>query len=284
MLSRLGAEVDEAADGATALNQLEQARTGGVPYRLMLLDCRMPEMDGFQVAERAKANGQEGLAVLMLSSDGLKIQLTHAHELGIHAYLVKPIRRADLYQAIEAAMANNATKSEAGVMEPGKATEVALAPASVAKAQPKRSVKILLADDSQDNRLLIHAYLKKTGYLLDDAENGAIAVAMVKAGNYALVLMDVQMPVMDGLEATRIIRAWEQEYALPRLPIFALTASAVEQDVRRAIDAGVDLHLSKPIKKAVLIAAIANVVAALPPIVKPSGDSSRVNAPDFPPQ
>jgi two-component system sensor histidine kinase/response regulator len=220
----------------------------------------------------------------MLSSDGLKIQLTHAHELGIHAYLVKPIRRADLYQAIEAAMANNATKSEASVMEPGKATEFALVPASVAKARPKPSVKILLADDSPDNRLLIHAYLKKTGYLLDDAENGAIAVAMVKAGNYALVLMDVQMPVVDGLEATRIIRAWEQEHALPRLPIFALTASAVEQDVRRAIDAGVDLHLSKPIKKAVLIAAIANAVAALPPIVKTLGDSSRVSAPDFPPQ
>ena len=78
----------------------------------------------------------------------------------------------------------------------------------------------------------------------------------MKSGNYDLVLMDIQMPVMDGLEATRAIRAWERERGLSRMPILALTASALDEDVRRTLEAGVDLHISKPIKKAVLIAAI----------------------------
>ena len=122
--------------------------------------------------------------------------------------------------------------------------------------QPDHPLNILLADDSKDNRLLIHAYLKDTGYRLEDAENGAIAVAKLKTGKYNLVLMDIQMPVMDGLEATRAIRAWEQERGLSPTPILALTASALDEDVRRTLEAGADMHVSKPIKKAVLIAAI----------------------------
>jgi CheY-like chemotaxis protein len=105
---------------------------------------------------------------------------------------------------------------------------------------------------------LIQAYLKETGYRLDEAEDGAIAVSKLKAGNHDLVLMDMQMPVMDGLEATRAIRDWERERGLPRTPILALTASALDEDVRRALEAGADMHISKPIRKAVLKAAIKN--------------------------
>ena len=155
-------------------------------------------------------------------------------------------------------MANHTAHSDAGVVEPEQAKALALTPDTAAKTQPDLPLSILLADDSKDNRLLIHAYLKDTGYRLDDAENGAIAVAKLKAGNYDLVLMDIQMPVMDGLEATRAIRAWEQEGGRSRTPILALTASALDDDVRRTFEAGVDMHISKPIKKAVLIAAIKN--------------------------
>jgi CheY-like chemotaxis protein len=130
---------------------------------------------------------------------------------------------------------------------------------AVADTRATIPLNILLADDSPDNRLLVHAYLRNTGYLLDDAENGVIALAKVKAGNYDLVLMDVQMPMMDGLEATRAIREWERELDRPRLPIFALTASAVEEDVKRSRVAGMDQHISKPIKKGVLLAAIKGV-------------------------
>ena len=91
---------------------------------------------------------------------------------------------------------------------------------------------------------------------MEDAENGAIAVAKLKARSYDIVLMDIQMPVMDGLEATRTIRDWERERGLSRTPIVALTASALDEDVRRTLEAGVDMHVSKPIKKVALIAAI----------------------------
>jgi CheY-like chemotaxis protein len=201
------------------------------------------------------------LTVLMLSSDDLKVQLKRARELGLDAYLVKPVRRTALFEAITIAMANHTTHPDAGVAEPEQAKTLALIPGTAAKTPPDLHLNILLADDSKDNRLLIHAFLKDTGYLVEDAENGAIAVANLKARNYDLVLMDIQMPVMDGLEATRAIRAWEQEGGKPRTPILALTASAVDEDVRRTFEAGVDMHISKPIRKAVLIAAIKNSVS-----------------------
>jgi CheY-like chemotaxis protein len=256
LLSSRGAEVDEAEDGLTGLERIERAKATGVPYKLVLLDCRMPGMDGFQVAERLKAGMGQDLTVLMLSSDDLKVQLTRARELGLDAYLVKPVRRSDLFDAIGTAMAKHTARSATGAVEPARTPSLTLTEDVAEIAQPDRPLRILLADDSKDNRLLIHAYLKDTAWQLDDAENGAIAVARIKAGSYDVVLMDIQMPVMDGLEATSAIRAWEKERGLSRTPILALTASALDEDVRRTLDAGVDMHVSKPIKKAVLLAAI----------------------------
>ncbi|MGC2492405.1 response regulator [Candidatus Binatus sp.] len=256
MLSSRGADVDEAEDGPTALEQIERARATGVPYKLVLLDCRMPGMDGFQVAERLKAGMGQDLTVLMLSSDDLKVQLTRARELGLDAYLVKPVRRSDLFDAIGTAMAKHAALSATGAVEPAHTPSLTSTEDVTEIAQPDRPLRILLADDSKDNRLLIHAFFKDTAWQLDDAENGAIAVARIKAGSYDVVLMDIQMPMMDGLEATSAIRAWEKERGLSRTPILALTASALDEEVRRTLDAGVDMHVSKPIKKAVLLAAI----------------------------
>ena len=256
MLSSRGAEVDEAEDGLTALEHIERARTVGVPFKLVLLDCRMPGMNGFQVAERLKAASEEGLTVLMLSSDDLKVQLTRARELGLDAYLVKPVRRRDLFAAIAAMMIKHAARSKGDAAEHRHTAALVSAEDTAAIPEPGRPLSILLADDSKDNRLLIHAYLKDTDWRLDDAENGAIALTKLKTGNFDLVLMDVQMPVMDGLEATRSIRKWEKERGLSRTPILALTASALDEDVRRTLEAGVDMHVSKPIKKTVLVAAI----------------------------
>ena len=122
-------------------------------------------------------------------------------------------------------MANHAAHLDAGTMEPQQTATLASTPSDAPNTQPDYPLSILLADDSEDNRMLIHSYLKDTGYRLDDADNGAIAVAKLKVGNYDLVLMDIQMPVMDGLEATRAIRDWERERGLWRTPILALTAS-----------------------------------------------------------
>ena len=253
MLSSRGALVDEADNGAIALAMLEASSKSAKPYRLILLDCRMPGMDGFEVAERIKSLSYGALSVMMLTSDDLKSEIAKSRKYGLDAHLVKPVRRADLYESIAIAMSHKRdAKPEAAPTQKEKSE--AIAPA-------KPTLRVLLVDDSPDNRLLVRAYLKNSRYTLDEAEDGSIAVAKVKNGKYDAILMDIQMPVMDGLEATRAIREWEKTSATARLPIIALTASALEDDVRRTLEAGADRHVAKPVKKSILIAAIDGVTA-----------------------
>lgn len=117
-------------------------------------------------------------------------------------------------------------------------------------------IKILLVDDSEDNRMLIESLLKKSPYSIETAENGKVAVARFKEGNYDLVLMDMQMPVMDGYAATREIRKWESETGRRPIPVIALTAYALKEDIDKSIEAGCTAHLPKPVKRVALIAAI----------------------------
>lgn len=124
------------------------------------------------------------------------------------------------------------------------------------KPAASRNLNILLVDDSEDNRMLIRAYLKSTPHRLDIAENGAIAVEKFRAGSYDLVLMDMQMPVMDGYSATQAIRAWESEHRINAASIIALTAHAMKEDTQKSLDAGCDEHLTKPIKKNTLLKVI----------------------------
>jgi CheY-like chemotaxis protein len=119
----------------------------------------------------------------------------------------------------------------------------------------------LIADDSPDNRMLIRAYTKKTPYLLTEAQDGQIAVERFIDGNFDLVLMDIQMPVLDGYSAVRTIRQFERANGRTRTPIVALSASALEEDVRRAMEAGCDMHVSKPVKKLTLLEAIGHAIA-----------------------
>ena len=123
-----------------------------------------------------------------------------------------------------------------------------------------RPLRILLADDSPDNRLLVHNYMRNTRYRIDDAENGKIAIEKFTAFEYDLVLMDIQMPEMDGYEATRTIRRWEREHQRPRTPILAVTAAALEENKRRTFEAGCDLHITKPVKRGTLLHAIREAV------------------------
>ncbi len=129
-------------------------------------------------------------------------------------------------------------------------------PAVAAAADLLQGLKILLVEDAADNILLIRAYLKQTPYELDVAENGAIAVEMFKRKHYDLVFMDIQMPVMDGHTATRQMRAWEREQGRQSSIILALTAHALEEDRQKSLTAGCNSHLTKPIKRAVLLDAI----------------------------
>jgi signal transduction histidine kinase/CheY-like chemotaxis protein len=269
MLTSRGAEVSEAEDGPQGLASLERARLSGRPFKLVLLDCRMPGMDGFQVAEQIKSIGYDGIPLLMLSSDGLKIELARVGKLGLDAYLVKPVRRLELFEAIAAAIARHDGDSRSASGE-----QAAVPSASTAAPQPQRPLRILLIEDAKDNRTLVRAYLKNSRARVDDAENGLIGVEKTKAEKYDLILMDIQMPVMDGFEATRLIRERERQTGGARVPIIALTASALEADVRRSLEAGADLHVSKPVKKATLLAAIESVMrASSGPMLMPSAQA-----------
>ena len=128
--------------------------------------------------------------------------------------------------------------------------------ASAAETAPSENLKILLVDDAPDNVLLVKAYLSHTSYDVDVAENGAIAVEMFKRKTYDLVLMDIQMPVMDGHTATRQMREWEREQGCRAGVILALTAHSLEADRQKSLAAGCNAHLTKPIKMDVLLDAI----------------------------
>jgi len=245
MLSRWGAVVTEAGGGEQGLAELRRAREAGAPYSLVLLDRRMPNVDGFDVAETL--HRQPALAattILMLTSENRAGDVARGRALGVAAYLVKPVKQADLLEAIHEAR--------------GEAMPAAEQPAAQARDIPAgpQSLRILLAEDSRDNVLLIEAYLEGSGYAADVARNGQIAFEKYIAGTYDIVLMDVQMPIMDGYSAARRIRQWESENGAAPVPILALTAHALPEEVRKSFDAGCTAHLTKPIRKATLIAAI----------------------------
>jgi CheY-like chemotaxis protein len=122
---------------------------------------------------------------------------------------------------------------------------------------------ILVAEDNEDNQMLIETYLQKTTHHLTLAENGAVAVERFQIGHYDLVLMDMHMPVMDGYTATRRMRQWEQEQHQPPTMIVALTANALPEEIQQSLEAGCNGHLSKPIKKAALLATLADYTAHL---------------------
>jgi len=245
MLSRWGAVVTEAEGGEQGVSELVRARQANAPYALVLLDRQMPGVDGFQVAERISQDPTlAGTVILMLTSENRTGDVVRGRELGLAACLVKPVKKSELLQTIH------------------KARGGAVLAAERPKTQPRgipsraRSLRILLAEDSQDNVLLIQSYLKASGYSADVACNGAVAFEKYKSGTYDAVLMDVQMPIMDGYSATRRIRQWEIENRVTPVPILALTAHALPEEVRKSLDAGCTVHLTKPIRKSTLIGAI----------------------------
>jgi PAS domain S-box-containing protein len=243
MLSRWGAVVTEADGGKQGLSELLRAQQAAVPYTVVLLDCRMPVIDGFQVAQQIHQQPtMAGTTILMLTSDNRAGDFARSRDLGVAAYLVKPVKRAELLEAIQQARAG-----AAALVEPA-------APGGV--LEDAQGLRILLAEDSLDNVLLIQSYLKASGCSVDLACNGEVALQMCISGTYDVVLMDVQMPVMDGYSATRRIRQWEDENRARPVPILALTAHALPEEVQKSLDAGCTAHLTKPIRKATLLHAI----------------------------
>ncbi|MBF0582980.1 MAG: response regulator [Magnetococcales bacterium] len=241
LLERMGGWVDEANDGLTALRKMEAAFSLGSPFHLLLLELCMPGLDGFQLLECWKAAGHPGLPILLATSEQ-EGQLQRCHEMGVRYYLTKPIRRPDLIHAIEHALLLHNLPT-------GNLTWTT----NATTGRIERPWRILLVDDSEDNRLLIKTFLREDTYELQTAENGVVAIDRMRQSSFDLVLMDMQMPVMDGYTATRTWRGIEAQQGLSRLPIVALTAYALQEDMAQTLGAGCDAHMTKPIKKKALI-------------------------------
>jgi signal transduction histidine kinase/CheY-like chemotaxis protein len=181
--------------------------------------------------------------ILLVNPKDMSKHSVLAKKSGIKHLLLKPIKRKELFKEVNKVI-NNKDESLINNVE------------QIEKKEEVKAKHILLVEDNPDNRLLIKAYLKKTPHSLDEAENGSVAVDMYKQGSYDLVFMDVQMPVMDGHEATRLIRSWEKEQKMSPAKIVSLTAHAIKEEIDKCIDAGCDTHLSKPIKKSTLLQTI----------------------------
>ncbi len=242
-LQTWGLRVDEAEGGPAGLTCLRAAAGSDDPYRVILLDMQMPGMSGLDVAHAVRAEAACRDLPMILLTSWLEPSLNAAAlEAGISACLPKPVRPRRLLEAL------------GDVLEPttsvSRRDERAGAPSAL-PAVPSGRGRVLAADDNAVNKKLITRLLEKAGYVADAVENGREAVEAVTRVDYDAVLMDCQMPVMDGFEATSVIRAAESGRSR-RVPIIALTASAMQSDRERCLAAGMDDYLTKPIKPAEL--------------------------------
>ncbi|MEE9552510.1 MAG: response regulator, partial [Gammaproteobacteria bacterium] len=250
ILSAQGAKVRMADGGEAALKLLEKRDAKSNGTQLVIVDCYLPDMDGFQLMETLVSRKMKLNTAMMISSAELNEHMARIKAIGINSYLVKPIKQLELLNLV-----NNALSSTKTV---DKDTSL-VSQDDVDNAEEIKTEKLrplLLVEDNPDNRMLIKAYLKETSYMLFEAENGQIAVEMFQEGHYDLVLMDVQMPVMDGHKATRTIRGWEAKKHKTATPIVALTAHGTKEEIDKCLAAGCNSHLSKPIKKSTLLSAL----------------------------
>ncbi len=238
------ASVDGADAGFAALLA---AKREGDPYQLALLDSMMPGKDGFEAACMVKANPETADTRMIMLTSGAQIgDVARCREQGIDAYLIKPAKQSDLLERITAVIAENAKK------EPVHAqTEADALPMD-------RSLHILLAEDNVVNQKLAQRLLEKRGHTVVIVGDGRQAVSLWESDQFDMILMDVQMPDMDGLEATGEIRKREQLNG-KHMPIIAMTAHAMKGDSERCIAAGMDAYVSKPIDVDALMIAIASV-------------------------
>jgi signal transduction histidine kinase/DNA-binding response OmpR family regulator len=265
--------------GDAALATLREQRTAGPPFQLVLLDLYMPGLDGFDVAERIRRDPSlAGATIMMLTSGQRLSDADRCRELGVSAFLLKPIRQAELRAAVCRVLR---AASVAPVAPQGEATASASAsqtPAAGARVQlqlPTRALslsdgrlRILLAEDNEVNQLLALHMLRRQGHAVVMAQDGQEAVDAFKREPFDLILMDVQMPIMGGFDATRRIREMEAAGGTPgeaerprRVPIIAMTAYAMKGDRESCLDAGMDEYISKPIKMRELLTTITRVMS-----------------------
>jgi CheY-like chemotaxis protein len=230
----------------------------------------MPGMDGFETTARIKALAPE-LPVVMCTSDVRPGDVKRGREVGLSGYAVKPVKRAELLDLLCDAMH---PKEAAELQSPGDASR--------SETAPVKPLRILIAEDSADNRLLLQVYLKESPHRLTFVGDGKAGVDRFVAESFDLILMDMQMPVMDGLTATRAIRAIEQQRGAAAIPIIAITANARSQDIEASGNAGCNVHLSKPISKQKLLSTIVEYERLTASADRPEAEWPRLIALEMP--
>jgi PAS domain S-box-containing protein len=266
-LSAWGIESTEFGTPVDALANLSAANQAKRPYSVVLVDSDMPGMDGFQTTTRIKQLAPE-LPVIMFTSDVRPGDVRRRREAGLSGYAVKPVKRTELLRLLYGAM----QQQEGAVLE-SSPSETRTEAASV------EPLRILVAEDSADNRLLVQVYLRGSPHQLTFTHDGKAAVDRFAADSFDLILMDMQMPVMDGLTATRAIRAIEQKRGGAAIPIIALTANARPQDVAMSGNAGCNQHLSKPISRHKLLSTIEEYRPMTALLDAPEMDVAAMDAP-----
>ena len=252
MLSRWGMKPTAVDGGRAALQAMEVAKNAGYPFPLILLDGQMPEMDGFTLAEHIHKDPElVNATIMMLTSAGHLGDAARCRELGISAYLVKPIRQGELLDAI------------CHVLDKTAQTQPAPLVTRHTLREEKHRIRILLAEDNAINQTLAVRLLEKRGYSVTVAPDGQAAVEAFQTGGFELVLMDIQMPGMDGFEATAAIREREKLTGA-HIPIVAMTAHALVGDQERCLASGMDGYVSKPIRTSELFGVIEKMLGDKP--------------------
>jgi signal transduction histidine kinase/CheY-like chemotaxis protein len=227
----------EASSGAAAVDEVRRAATAGHPYDVVYLDWRIPGMDGMETARRIRSLGLATTPMfLMVTAYGREEALKEAEGAGIQYVLVKPVSASILFDTTMGALGARRLEQPPAADQPGSGVDERLA--------ALRGARILLVEDNDINQQVARELLEDAGLVVDVADNGQIALELVQKFSYDLVFMDMQMPVMDGVTATREMRKQER---LEHLPIVAMTANAMEQDRRKCMDAGMNDFLIKPI-------------------------------------
>src|SRR5665213_2311814 len=267
LLTHWGMVPTLASNGEQALAELANARMMGSDYALVITDMHMPRMDGFGLVDSLKSNPATAeIPIMMLSSGAQRGDATRCAKLGVAGYLLKPVRQSELREAIARVLQTPET------MESTIVTATSL----LEKRAPERTLNILVAEDNVVNQKLARRLLEKRGHKVMLAGNGRAALKALEAASFDLVLMDVQMPDIDGLQATEELRRREQLTGA-HCPVVAMTALAMKGDKERCLAAGMDGYLSKPIRSQELDAVLDSYTSAPRPAAPPVTADSSIN-------
>ncbi|HXE91617.1 MAG TPA: response regulator [Terriglobales bacterium] len=243
MLAGWNMQSEAAAGGAEALDLLRRSRKERTPFALAVIDADMPQMDGFSLAEQIQRSPENGKLKILLLTPPATGADERCRTLGLAGWVHKPVMQSELYDALVTAL-------DSGARETG--------PQRMRRVPVRKGLRILLAEDNPVNQRLAVKLLEKQGHRVAVAATGREALAAVEREPFDVVLMDVQMPEMDGLEATRALRERERTTG-GHMPVIAMTAHAMSGDRERCLEAGMDAYVAKPIQKQQLVAALQSV-------------------------